>query len=98
MTVLITVPIAAFTLPAIPCHTVFRDDHFVVRPYASVSGRIYEYADVRRLTATGGFRDRDDNFHADPCIVIDMKDGTRWSSGDNLRDPDLHPDYRLVSS
>lgn len=49
------------------------------------------------MTETDGIRNRFGKFVADPCIVIDFSDGSRWSTRDNLRDPDRTLNLALLS-
>lgn len=91
---LVAGPIGLFTILALPVHTSFREDSIVFRPYAS-KVKSYSYHQIRGLTTTDGIRDRFGKFVPDPCILIDFDDGTRWSSGDLLRDPDRSIDSGL---
>lgn len=88
-------PIGILTILALPVHSSFRDDALVFRSYASLKAKAYSYERIRGLTTTDGIRDRFGKFVPDPCILIDFDDGTRWSSGDLLRDPDRSVDIGL---
>lgn len=88
-------PIGFLTILALPVHTTFREDRIVFRPYASITAKSYGYDKIRALTTTDGIRNRFGKFVPDPCILVDFDDGTQWSSGDLLRDPDRSIDAGL---
>jgi len=96
-TSLIAVPIGVLTVFAVPVHTTFHASEMRVWTYASMRSATYRYDQIRAITTTDGFRNRFGKFVSDPYILIDFDDGTRWSSGANLRDPDriINVDLRM---
>jgi hypothetical protein len=79
---LIALPIGVLTALALPMHTVFRQSDIRDCGYAFAACKVYRYADARRMTTIGGFRDRDGKLIERAGIVIDFNDGRRWSSAD----------------
>ena len=84
----ITLPVGLLTLIAIPVHTSVQQDAMRFTPYGHLRPIAYRYERIRAITTTQGIRGRDGSFVHDPCILVTFDDGTRWSSGDLLRDPD----------
>jgi len=80
-------------LPSVGCHTRFSEGDIGIQTYAQIREVRYGYGDVAATMIVKGGRDRSGEFYKDPQIVIDFKDGRRWSSGDGFRDPeDINPD------
>jgi hypothetical protein len=82
MTLLIVLPIGIFTVLALNMHAtvgpeVIRDCGYAFKPCS-----VYRLSDAKRLTAVAGFRTRDGSETRRAGIVIDFKDGRRWSSAD----------------
>ncbi len=82
MALLIALPIGVLTLLDVSEHTVLRQDDIRDCGYAFKPCKIYRYADARRLTRIDGFRDREGKLHPRAGIVIEFRDGRRWSSAD----------------
>lgn len=89
----IMVPYTLAFLPSIGCHTRFSDDEIGIQTYADLKETRYSYHDVRSIAVVKGSLMRNGEFYKDPRIVIDFKDGRRWSSRDSFRDPEeINPD------
>jgi hypothetical protein len=80
MAVLIALPIGILTVLELSVHTALRQEEIRDCGYAFASCNIYRYADARRKTIINGFRNRDSKLIRRAGIVIDFKDGRRWSS------------------
>lgn len=78
----ITLPIGILTILALPMHTVFTQDQITDCGYAFAACKVYRYSDARRMTIIDGFRTTDGRLTPRAGIVVDFKDGRRWSSGD----------------
>jgi hypothetical protein len=83
MAVIILVPIALFTIPAIPMHTTLHDNEMHIREYAGTRTLHYRYNQAQRLFVEDGLRDRSGKFTPRAEIVVDFADGRRWGSADN---------------
>jgi hypothetical protein len=88
LALLIVVPIGIFTVLALNMHAsvgpdVIRDCGYAFRPCS-----VYALSDVRRITQIDGFRTTDGKLTRRAGVVLDFKDGRRWSSADwgNFRD------------
>jgi hypothetical protein len=90
------IPMGLFTLaflPSIGCHTRFSMAEIGIQAYAQIRETRYSYRDVEAIAIVKGGRDRSGELYKDLRIVIDFKDGRRWSSRDSFRDPeDINPD------
>jgi len=80
MAVLIALPIGILTVLELSVHTALTQEDIRDCGYAFASCKIYRYADARRKTIVDGFRTRDSKLIRRAGIVIDFKDGRRWSS------------------
>jgi hypothetical protein len=63
-------------------HTSLRESDIRDCGYAFVPCKTYRYDAANRLTMIEGFRTRDGKLKRRASIVIDFKDGHRWSSAD----------------
>ena len=93
MGLLIAIPIGVFTTLAIPMHATLGASGIIDCGYAFAGCRQYDYAEAKRMTQIDGFRNRDGTLTARAGIVVDFKDGRRWSSavwGDFSRSVDPH--------
>jgi hypothetical protein len=93
MGLLITLPIGIFTALAIPMHATLGASGIIDCGYGFAGCQKYDYADAKRMTQIDGFRNRDGTLTARAGIVVDFKDGRRWSSaewGDFSRSVDPH--------
>ena len=93
MGLLIALPIGVFTTLAIPMHATLGASGITDCGYAFAGCRQYDYGDAKRMTQIDGFRNRDGTLTTRAGIVIDFKDGRRWSSaewGDFSRSVDPH--------
>ena len=80
MSLLITLPIGVLTVLALNMHAEVGPNSIRDCGYAFKSCLVYPLGDARRMTAVTGFRDRDGKIVRRPGIVVDFKDGRRWSS------------------
>ena len=89
------IPGTLFYLPALACHTRFDNQIVAIKSYASAQ-RIFSYSEISEIAVVEGRILKDGSFHADPHIVLSFHDGTKWTSRDNLRDPEA-VNYGLVA-
>ena len=82
LAVITLVPIAFFTAREIPAHVNLYADEIVAKDDAFAPESSYRYADVIRLIEIEGFRNRDGTLTRRAGLVLDFKDGRRWSSAD----------------
>jgi hypothetical protein len=94
MAVLIALPIGILTVLELSVHTALTQEEIRDCGYAFGSCKIYRYADAQRKTIIDGFRDRDSKLIRRAGIVIDFKDGRRWSSA-SIGDFSAHIDPAL---
>ncbi len=80
MALVITLPIGILTVLAIPMHSTLRANDIIECGYAFSACRTYRYVDAMNMTQIDGFRDRDGKLLPRAGIVIEFKDGRRWSS------------------
>jgi hypothetical protein len=77
---LIIVPMGFFTLLALNMHSTLGPDAIRDCGYAFRSCKVLPYADVRRITYVA--RDESSKNTTGASLVLDFKDGRRWSTGD----------------
>ncbi len=82
LALLIVLPIGMFTGLALNMHAsvgpdVIRDCGYAFRPCS-----VYALSDARRITQIEGFRTTDGKLSKRAGVVLDFKDGRRWSSAD----------------
>jgi hypothetical protein len=82
LALLIALPIGIFTVLALNMHAsigpdLIRDCGYAFRPCS-----VYALSDVRRITQVEGFRTKDGKLTKRAGVVLDFKDGRRWSSAD----------------
>ena len=82
MGLLVALPIGVFTTLAIPMHATLGASGIIDCGYAFAGCRQYAYSDAKRMTQIDGFRNRDGTLAPRAGIVIDFKDGRRWSSAE----------------
>jgi hypothetical protein len=82
MALFIALPVGVLTVLALPMHASLRQDDIRDCGYAFAPCKVYRFADARRMTLIDGFRDRQGKLTRRAGIVIDFKDGRRWSSAD----------------
>ncbi len=80
MAILIVLPIAFFTAMALPMRTSLRNDDIKVCGYGLSPCQTFRYADAEHMTEIEGFKNRDGTLTRRAGIVLDFKDGRRWSS------------------
>jgi hypothetical protein len=83
LAVIVALPIGIASLLAIPLHSTLRDTDIVVGHYATLAREIVPYSEARRLLLVDGSRDRNGKFTARAELLVDFRDGARWSSADN---------------
>jgi hypothetical protein len=82
MTLLIALPIFAFTTLALNMHATISRQQIRDCGYAFRPCTVYEITDLKRITRIDGFRTRDGKLTRRAGIVFDFADGRRWSSAD----------------
>lgn len=82
LALLIALPIGVLTVLALSMHTSLREDDIRDCGYAFAPCKTYRYDDAIRLTMVQGSRSRDRKQKRRAGIVIDFKNGLRWSSAD----------------
>jgi hypothetical protein len=80
MALLIALPIGILSALALPIHTSLRETDIRDGGYAFSPCKTYPYASAQRMTVIQGFRTRDGKLTKRAGIVIDFRDGRRWSS------------------
>jgi hypothetical protein len=97
MAILIALPVGIFTVLALPIHTALRQSGIKDCGYAFAPCNLCRYADVRRITAIEGYRDRDGKLNRRAGIVVDFSDGRRWSSANESDlSKSVDPDFAMV--
>jgi hypothetical protein len=92
MNIFLVLPIAAFTLLALPERLTFTDREILWTHYASVTPEVFAYADIVRLITVDGYKLRDGSFRSHKDLLIDFKDGRRLSAnavGDGGSEPSV---------
>jgi hypothetical protein len=82
LALLIALPIGVFTALALNMHASVGPDTIRDCGYAFKPCAVYPVAGVLRMTQIEGFRTKDGKLTRRPGIVLDFKDGRRWSSAD----------------
>ena len=82
MGLLLVLPIGVLSIFAIPMHATLRQNDIIDCGYAFSACRTYRYADANTMTQIDGFRNRDGKLIPRAGVIIDFKDGRRWSSAD----------------
>jgi len=70
-------PIALFTLPAIPMHLSAGAREVRVTPYGHLSPEVFRLADAKKAWRTDGYYLQDGKFASHPDLLIDFADGRR---------------------
>lgn len=86
----LVLPIAFFTLLALPERLTLTEQNILWTHYASLRPEVFNYADIVRLTTVDGYTLRDGSFKAHRDLLIDFKDGRRLSAnavGDGGSEP-----------
>jgi hypothetical protein len=76
----LTAPIGIFTLLALPTHVSLRKNDIRDCGLAIVPCKVFVYSDARRITLFDAVVNRDGEVVRGAGILIDFKDGRRWSS------------------
>jgi hypothetical protein len=79
----LVLPAAILTIPAVFMHSVLATDELRYRGYGALSPQIHRYSDVRRLVVVDGYRERGGKFDPHAEILLYFQDGGKWSSADN---------------
>jgi hypothetical protein len=90
MNLFIVLPLAFFTLLALPERLTLTEHNILWTHYASFQPEIFSYSDIVRLTKTEGYLLRDGSFKSHKDLFIDFKDGRRVSAnavGDGGSEP-----------
>jgi len=80
MVLFLVVPIALFTLPALPERLTLTNQDIRWTHYASLRPEVFAYSDAQRALFVDGYRLRDGSFTHHPDLVLDFKDGRRLSA------------------
>lgn len=64
-------------------HDTVHDAEIRSTGFAGRNGSIYGYSDAWRMSTIEGFRTRDGKFTARAGVVLDFRDGRRWSSAES---------------
>jgi hypothetical protein len=73
----LVLPIAFFTMLAIPVHLSIGDSEARLGHYASMHTDRFSFSEARRATLIDGYRLRDGSFRRSKDLVIDFVDGRR---------------------
>jgi hypothetical protein len=76
-----------FFIPSMGCHTRFAGTEIGMQDYAELKETRYSYADVSRMVVVGGHFDDHGKYEADPQLLLDFKNGRKWSTRDGFRNP-----------
>lgn len=82
LALIVALPIGVATVLALPMHVSVGPKAIRYCGYAFRPCKVYPYVDARRMAVVAGFRDRDGKFSSQAGVVIDFRDGRRWSSAD----------------
>lgn len=85
---LVLVPYTALFLPSLGCHARFSTNEIGIQGYLDWKEARYAYSDVTRLALIDGWLNRSGEFKSDPRLLIDFRDGKRWTTRDGFRDPE----------
>jgi hypothetical protein len=88
MAYLIMIPYTAFFLPSLVCHTRFSEKEIATQGYLEWKETRYPYSEVARFTVAQGGIGRQGQFYPDLRVIIDFKNGARWTTRDGFRDPE----------
>jgi hypothetical protein len=80
LTAIVTLPVGIFTALALNMHASVGPETIRDCGYAFKTCSVYRLGDAQRLTEVQGFRTTDGKLTPRAGIVIDFKDGRRWSS------------------
>jgi|SRR5208337_1882775 len=82
LAMLIALPIGIFTVLALDMHASVGPDTIRDCGYAFRPCTVYALVNVRRITQIEGFKTKDGKMTRRAGVVLDFKDGRRWSSAD----------------
>jgi hypothetical protein len=88
MAYLIMIPYTAFFLPSLVCHTRFSEKEIATQEYSEWKETRYPYSEVSRFAVAQGGIGRQGQFYPDLRVIIDFKNGARWTTRDGFRDPE----------
>ena len=91
MTVLVTFPIAIFTVLCLPIHASFYQDGFWLGRFSQFRPEFHAYKSVRTFRLIDGETIRDGSFSARPRVVLTFQDGTVWDSFRTREDRPANP-------
>lgn len=83
MALFIALPIGLLTFLALPMHDTLHETEIRSTGFAWRNVSVYRYSDARRMTIIEGFRTRDGKLTRRAGVVVDFRDGRRWSSADS---------------
>jgi hypothetical protein len=96
MNLFLVLPIAIFTLLALPERLTLTDQEILWTHYASLRPEVYRYTDIVQLTMVDGYRLRDGSFKEHKDFLIDFKDG-RTLSANAVGDGGTEPDSETIN-
>jgi hypothetical protein len=82
MAIWIAMPIGVFVLLALPMHATIGHETIRDCGYALKPCKVYPLSDAIRVTEIAGFRDKSGKLIDRAGLVLDFKDGRRWSSAE----------------
>ena len=82
MAICIAFPILLFVLLALPMHANIGPENIRDCGYAFKACTVYSLADATRITEISGFRDKSGELIHRAGLILDFKDGRRWSSAE----------------
>jgi len=91
----LVMPIAFFTLLAIPMHLSIGDQEARLGHYGSWNEEIFPFKEARRATIIDGVRYRDGSFHQQRDLLIDFQDGRRLRANE-VGDGGTNADQRAI--
>jgi len=93
----ILLPIAIFTLPAIPMHLTIDDNAVKVTHYRHVSPDVFKFTDARDAYLVDGYALRDGTFKSQKDLIIRFADGKQLSAN-AVGDGGSEPSEELISN
>lgn len=80
MNLFIVLPIAFFTVLALPERLTLTEHSILWTHYASLKPEVFNYSDIVGLTKVDGYLLRDGSFKSHKDLLVDFKDGRRLSA------------------
>jgi hypothetical protein len=80
LAIFVAMPIGVLTALALPMNTALQTEEIRECGFGFRPCQNYRYLDAKRMTLIAGFRGRDGKLTRRAAIVLDFRDGRRWSS------------------